>query len=42
MLEQEIVTDCCEIHTKQINAICVKNVEFWNDKPSVHIVTIGL
>jgi hypothetical protein len=34
MLDWEIVTVGCGIHTKQINSICVKNVEFFNDKPS--------
>jgi len=32
MLERELVTVCCEIHTKQINALCRKNVEFLKDK----------
>ena len=38
MLDREIMTACCEIHTKQINTLCRKNVEFFNDKFSgIHI-----
>jgi hypothetical protein len=29
MLDWEIMTVDCEIYTKQINAICMKNVEFF-------------
>ena len=32
MLDREIVTAGCEIHTKQINTLCRKNVEFLKDK----------
>ena len=32
MLDREIVTACCEIRTKQITALCRKNVEFFKDK----------
>jgi len=32
MLDRKIVTACCEIHTKQINTLCTKNVEFLKDK----------
>jgi len=32
MLDREIVTAGCEIHTKQINTLCRKNVEFFKDK----------
>jgi hypothetical protein len=32
MLDREIVTDCCEIHTEQIDILCRKNVEFCKDK----------
>jgi len=32
MLDMEIVTVCYEIHTKQINAFCRKNVGFLKDK----------
>jgi hypothetical protein len=32
MLDWEIATACCEIHTKQINTLCRKNVEFLKDK----------
>jgi hypothetical protein len=32
MLDREIVTSGCEIHTKQINTLCRKSVEFLKDK----------
>ena len=32
MLDREIATAGCEIHTKQINTLCRKNVEFLKDK----------
>jgi hypothetical protein len=32
MLDGEIVTACCEIHTKQINTLYRKDVEFLKDK----------
>ena len=32
MLDREIVTAGCEIHTKQINTLCRKNVEYLKDK----------
>jgi hypothetical protein len=32
MLDRKIVAACCEIHTKQINALWRKNVEFLKDK----------
>jgi len=32
MLDREIVTAGCEIHTKQINTLCRTNVEFLKDK----------
>ena len=32
MLDREIVTASCEIRTKQVNALCRKNVEFLKDK----------
>jgi len=31
-----------EIHTKHINTLCGQNVEFFNVKLVVHIVTTGL
>ena len=35
MLDGEILTAGCEIHTKQINTLCRKNVEFLKDKFNV-------
>ena len=32
MLDREIVTAGCEIHTKQINTLWRKNVEYLKDK----------
>jgi len=32
MLDREIVTACCKIHTKQINTLCCKNVGFLKHK----------
>ena len=32
MLDGEIVTASCEIHTKPINTFCRKNVEFFKYK----------
>jgi hypothetical protein len=32
MLDREIVTACCEIHTKPINTLLSKNVEYLKDK----------
>ena len=42
MLYREIIAVCSENHTKHINALCGKNVEFVNVKLVVHIVTSGL
>jgi hypothetical protein len=42
MLYREIIDDCSQIHTKQINSLCGQNVEFLNVKLVVHIVTTGL
>jgi len=33
MLYREIITVCSEIHSKHINTLCVKNVEFNNAEP---------
>jgi hypothetical protein len=33
MLYREIIAVCSEIHTKHINTLCGKNVEFLNVKP---------
>jgi len=42
MLYREIITVCPEIHIKRINTLCGQNVEFFNVKLAVHIVTTGL
>jgi hypothetical protein len=43
MLDREIVTACCEIHTKQINTLCRKNVEFLKCKfGGTYIDDLGL
>jgi hypothetical protein len=42
MLFREIISVCCEIHTKHINKLRGQNVELLNVKLAVHIVTIGL
>ena len=42
MLYREIIAVCSQIHTKHINTLCVLNVELWNVKLVVHIVTTGL
>jgi hypothetical protein len=34
MLDREIMTACSEIHTKEINTLCRKNVENLKDKLS--------
>jgi len=39
MLYREIIAVCSEIH---INTLCGQNVEFFNVKLAVHIVTTGL
>jgi hypothetical protein len=39
MLYREIIADCSQIHTKQMNTLCGQNVEFVNVKLAVHIVT---
>jgi len=33
---------CSQIHTKHINTLCGQNVELFNVKLVVHIVTTGL
>jgi len=35
MMDREIVTAACEIHTKQINTLCRTNVDILKDKFSV-------
>ena len=42
MLYREIIAVCSQIHTKHINTVCGQNVEFFNVKLAVHIVTTGL
>jgi len=42
MLYREIMAVCSEIHTKQINTLCGQNVELFNVKLVVYIVTTGL
>jgi len=34
MLDRKIVAACCDIHAKQINTLCRKNVGFLKDKCS--------
>jgi len=41
MLYREIIAICSEIHTKHINTLCGRNVEFVNVKLFVHVVTTG-
>ena len=42
MLYREIIAVCSQIHTKHTNTLCRQNVEFFNVKLVVHIVTTGL
>ena len=42
MLYREIIAVCSEIHAKQINTLCGKNVELLNVKLVVHILTTRL
>ena len=42
MLYREIIAVCSEIHTKHINTMCGQNVELFNDRLTVHIVTTAL
>jgi len=42
MLYREINAVCSEIHTKHINTLCGQNVELFNVKLAVHLVTSGL
>jgi len=42
MLYKEIIAVCSQIHTKHINALCEQNIESFNVKLVVHIVTTGL
>jgi hypothetical protein len=42
MLYREKTAVCSQIHTKHINSLCRQNVELFNVKMAVHIVTAGL
>ena len=42
MLFREIIAVCSQIHTKHINTVCGQNIELFNVKLLVHIVTTGL
>jgi len=42
MLYREIIAVYSEIHTKHINTLCGQNVELFNVKLAVHILTTEL
>ena len=42
MLYREIVAVCSQIHAKHINTLCGQNVELFNAKLVLHIVTTGI
>jgi len=42
MLYREIMAVCSEIHTKHIITVCGQNVELFNVKLVVHILTTGM
>jgi len=42
MLYREIIAACSQIHTTHKNILCEQNVEFFNVKLVVYIVTTGL
>ena len=42
MLYREIIAVCSEIHTKHINTVCGQNVELFNVRLVVHMVTTGI
>ena len=42
MLYREIIAVCSQIHTKYTITLCGQNVELFNVKLAVHIVTTGL
>jgi len=42
MVHSEIIAAFFQIHTKHINTLCGQNVEFFNVKLVVRIVTTGL
>ena len=39
MLYREIIAVCSQIHTKHINTLCGQNLELFNVKLAIHIVT---
>jgi len=41
MVYREIITAFSQIHTKHIHTLCGQNVELFNVKLLVHIVTTG-
>jgi len=42
MLHSKIIADCSEMHTKQINTLCVQNLDLWMLSLVVHIGNITL
>ena len=42
MLYREIIAVCYQIHTKHTSTLCGQNVELFNVKLVVHVVTTGL
>jgi hypothetical protein len=42
MLYGEILAVCSDIHTKHIDTLCGQNVDLFNDKLVVQIVTTGV
>ena len=38
-MHRQIIAVCSQIHTKHINTLCWQNVELWNVKLSVHVLT---
>jgi len=42
MLYREIIAVCSQIHTKHTHTLCGQNVQLFNVKLVVHIVTTGL
>jgi len=42
MFNRESIAVCSQIHTKHINTVCGQNVELFNVKLALHIVTTGL
>jgi len=42
MLYREVMAVCSEINTRHINTVCGQNVELFNVKLVVRIVTTGL